>query len=74
MLAGLWLLDPLPGWNPSRSALTRLQEAPKHHLADPALAARLLGATHDSLLEAAADLSHLETGRCSEPCLSPWPA
>ena len=29
---------------------TRLQQAPKHHLADPALAARLLGATRDSLL------------------------
>jgi len=50
VLAGLWLLDPVPGWSPSHSALTRLQEAPKHHLADPALAARLLGATHDSLL------------------------
>lgn len=50
VLTQLWLLDPIPGWNPSRSALTRLQEAPKHHLADPALAARLLGATRDSLL------------------------
>ena len=50
VLTALWLLDPVPGWSPSRSALARLQEAPKHHLADPALAARLLGATHDSLL------------------------
>jgi predicted AAA+ superfamily ATPase len=50
VLTQLWLLDPIPGWSPSRSALTRLQEAPKHHLADPALAARLLGATRDSLL------------------------
>jgi len=50
VLTRLWLLDPVDGWSPSRSALTRLQQAPKHHLADPALAARLLGATHDSLL------------------------
>lgn len=41
-LEQLWLLDPLPGWSPSRSPTTRLQQAPKHHLADPALAARLL--------------------------------
>ena len=50
VLTQLWILDPIPGWSPSRSALTRLQQAPKHHLADPALAARLLGATRDSLL------------------------
>jgi len=50
VLARLWLLDPVDGWSPSHSALARLQEAPKHHLADPALAARLLGATSDSLL------------------------
>lgn len=41
-LSQLWLLDPVPGWSPSRSPLTRLQQAPKHQLADPALAARLL--------------------------------
>lgn len=50
VLTRLWLLDPVPGWVPSRSPLTRLQQAPKHHLADPALAARLLGASVDSLL------------------------
>src|SRR5665811_2337468 len=48
VLTQLWLLDPVPGWTPSRSPFTRLQQAPKHHLADPALAARLLGATSDS--------------------------
>jgi len=51
VLTQLWLIDAIPGWSPSRSALTRLQQAPKHHLADPALAARLLGATRDSLLD-----------------------
>ena len=50
VLTQLWLLDPVPGWAPSRRPFTRLQRAPKHHLADPALAARLLGATSDSLL------------------------
>ena len=31
--------------------MTRLGQAPKHHLADPALAARLLGLTRDALLD-----------------------
>lgn len=51
VLTQLWLLDPLPSWSPSRSALTRLGAAPKHHLADPALAARLLGADAAALLD-----------------------
>ena len=42
-LSQLWLLDPVPGWSPSRSPMTRLQQAPKHQLADPSLAARALG-------------------------------
>ncbi len=41
-LTALWLLDPVPGWSSSRRPLTRLQQTPKHQLADPALAARLL--------------------------------
>lgn len=48
-LAQLWLLDPVPGWSPSRNPLTRLQQAPKHQLADPALAARLLNLSARSL-------------------------
>lgn len=50
ILRRLWLLDPVPGWTPMRNELTRLQQAPKHHLADPALAARLLGVTSSTLL------------------------
>lgn len=50
VLSQLWLLDPLPAWAPTGSVMTRLGQAPKHHLADPALAARLLGLTPDSLL------------------------
>lgn len=41
-LSRIWLLDPVPGWSPSRNPMSRLQQAPKHQLADPALAARLL--------------------------------
>ncbi len=50
VLDGLWLLDPVPGWLPAAGALDRLTQAPKHHLADPALAARLLNVDADALL------------------------
>jgi uncharacterized protein len=50
VLERLWVLDPLPGWTPTLNTLSKLGQAPKHHLADPALAARLLGATRESLL------------------------
>lgn len=52
VLSRIWLLEPVPGWLPSRNALSRLTQAPKHHLADPALAAFLLGAGPDALLAA----------------------
>ncbi len=51
VLERLWLLDPVPAWQPTRRHLSRLTAASKHHLADPALAARLLGATRAGLLE-----------------------
>lgn len=41
-LESMWLLDPVPGWSPTRNRLARISNAPKHHLTDPALAARLL--------------------------------
>ena len=49
-LTRLWLLDPVPGWIPANNPIRRLQQAPKHHLADPALAARLLNLSAGSLL------------------------
>lgn len=49
-LTRLWLLDPVPGWIPANNAVRRLQQAPKHQLADPALAARLLDISASSLL------------------------
>ena len=51
VLANLWLLDPVPAWAPGGNALTRLGQTPKHHLADPALAVRLLGITREALLD-----------------------
>lgn len=51
-LAQLWLLDPVPGWSPSRNPIARLQQAPKHQLADPALAARLLNLSARTLATA----------------------
>ncbi|MCA1676051.1 MAG: DUF4143 domain-containing protein [Actinobacteria bacterium] len=50
VLTQLWLLEPVPGWLPTRSVFARLAQAPKHHLADPALAARLLGTNGAALL------------------------
>lgn len=52
-LERIWILDPVSAWNPSHSHLTRLNDKSKHHLADPALAAALLGANADTLLEGA---------------------
>jgi uncharacterized protein len=49
-LQRLFILDPIPGWTPTRSHISELALPPKHHLADPALAARLVGATATSLL------------------------
>lgn len=50
VLSQLWLLDPVPAWTPRGDAFARLGQAPQHHLADPALAARLLGLSSASLL------------------------
>jgi predicted AAA+ superfamily ATPase len=51
-LERLWILDPLEAWLPSRNRIARLSSPPKHQLADPALAARLLGVDLDGLLGA----------------------
>lgn len=50
-LERLWILDPVPAWQPTLSRLSKLTATPKHQLADPALAARLLGASASSLLD-----------------------
>jgi len=49
-LERLWLLDPVPAWLPTRNYLSQLGATPKHQLADPALAVRLLGIDSGALL------------------------
>lgn len=49
-LERLWLIDPVPAWLPTRNRIARLTAPPKHQLADPALAARLLGIDAAGLL------------------------
>lgn len=49
-LERIWILDPIPAWSPTHSHLSRLNDHSKHHLADPALAAALIGATAETLL------------------------
>lgn len=60
LLEAMWLVDPLHAWWPVGNPLGRLKQSPKHHLADPALACRLLGVGADDLRaahpEAAVDL------------------
>lgn len=50
-LERLWILDPLPAWSPTSGHLRRLGSAPRHHLVDPALAARLIGIEAAALLD-----------------------
>lgn len=49
-LEGIWISDPVPAWYPIGVRIDRLTEGPKHNLADPALAAAILGASVDDLL------------------------
>jgi len=53
VLERLWIVDPVPAWLPTRNRISRLAAPPKHQLADPALAARLLGVDAGALLDAA---------------------
>ena len=52
-LEQLWIIEPLPAWAPTRNRLRRLAAAPVHQLADPALAARLLGVDTGALVDGA---------------------
>ena len=49
-LSRVWVLDEVPAWIPSNNRLSQLGHAPKHQLADPALAAQLLGVQASTLL------------------------
>lgn len=50
LLTTLRILDPVDGWMPSNNHLRSLTSAPKHFLADPALAARLVRRSATQLL------------------------
>lgn len=52
ILQRLFIVDELPAWAPTRNRISRLAMPPKHHLADPALAASLLGVGAGALLSA----------------------
>jgi predicted AAA+ superfamily ATPase len=49
-LERLFILDPVPAWLPTTNPLAQLASPPKHHLADPAFAARLLDVNETALL------------------------
>ncbi len=49
-LQRIFVLDPLEAWIPTFAPLKRLTHTPKHHLLDPALAARLVGVGRAGLL------------------------
>ena len=53
VLEQLWMIDEVPAWLPTSNRLTRLAASPTHQLADPALAARLLGVDVDALIDGA---------------------
>lgn len=51
-LERIWMIDPLPAWSTGGNELGRLLQGPRHHLVDPAFAARLRNASVASLLDA----------------------
>lgn len=59
-LTRVWVLDEVPAWIPSNNRLSELGHAPKHQIADPALAAQLLGVQASTLL----------AGRSSGPAIT----
>lgn len=49
-LESLWVVDPLKAWFPQSGPTARITGPAKHHLADPALAARLLNVSREALV------------------------
>lgn len=61
-LSRIFVLDPVPAWMPTFNPLKRLTLSPKHHLVDPALAARLVGVGSAGLLQGSGDRVAASTG------------
>jgi predicted AAA+ superfamily ATPase len=53
LLGALRVIDPVDGWQPTRNHLRALTAGPKHHLADPAIAARLVRRNASDLVHGA---------------------
>jgi predicted AAA+ superfamily ATPase len=61
-LQRIFVLDPIPAWIPTFNTLKRLTHAPKHHLVDPAIAARLVGVGKPGLLRGEGTRVSAQTG------------
>lgn len=61
-LRRIFVLDPVEAWVPMFNPLKRLTQSPKHHLVDPALAARLVGVGKAGLLRGEGDRVAPATG------------
>ncbi len=72
-LQRIFLLDPIEAWTPAFAPLKRLTHSPKHHLVDPALAARLVGVGKAGLLRGQGNRVHAATGTWLGHCSSHWP-
>ena len=64
-LRRIFVLDPVEAWIPAFAPLKRLTKTPKHHLVDPALAARLVGVGKQGLLQG-------RGGQAPQPTTSTW--
>lgn len=61
-LQRIFVLDPLEAWIPTFAPLKRLTYTPKHHLVDPAIAARLVGVDKAGLLRGEGNRVSAATG------------
>lgn len=61
-LTRIFVLDPIPAWISVCNPLKRLTHSPRHHLVDPALAARLVGVGRAALLEGKGERVAASTG------------
>ena len=61
-LQRIFVLDPLEAWIPAFAPLKRLTYTPKHHLVDPAIAARLVGIDKAGLLRGQGNRISAPTG------------
>jgi predicted AAA+ superfamily ATPase len=66
-LTRMWLLDPLEAWPNTLRRVSSLAKTPKHHLADPALAAHLMGLTAETLLAPSAPTGGLRPSTAFGP-------